>query len=190
MFGDPIQNPMGWEVKSFKEMSTLITDGEHTTPQRTDKGVYLLSARNILNHSIQVKDVDFIDRDEYNRIAKRIIPKEGDVLISCSGSIGMCCAVPPNFIFQMVRSVALIRFCNDINPIFAEWMIASDDIQRQIANSATQSSQANLFQSKIQALRGYKPPIELQNQFAAFVQQTDKLEFAIVKKLKKTQLLL
>ena len=79
---------------------------------------------------------------------------------------------------------------NDINPIFAEWMIASDDIQRQIANSATQSSQANLFQSKIQALRGYKPPIELQNQFAAFVQQTDKLEFAIVKKLKKTQLLL
>ncbi len=98
--------------------------------------------------------------------------------------------MPPNFIFQMVRSVALIRFCNDINPIFAEWMIASDDIQRQIANSATQSSQANLFQSKIQALRGYKPPIELQNQFAAFVQQTDKLEFAIVKKLKKTQLLL
>jgi len=189
MFGDPIQNPMGWEVKSFKEMSTLITDGEHTTPQRTDKGVYLLSARNILNHSIQVKDVDFIDRDEYNRIAKRIIPKEGDVLISCSGSIGRCCAVPPNFIFQMVRSVALIRFCNDINPIFAEWMIASDDIQRQIANSATQSSQANLFQSKIQALRGYKPPIELQNQFAAFVQQTDKLELVAQKSLEKLEIL-
>ena len=174
LFGDPKQNPKGYPVKEFDEISVLITDGEHATPRRTDKGIYLLSARNILNHALQLDDVDYIDEEEYTRIARRVVPQAGDVLISCSGSIGRCCVVPEELRFQMVRSAALIRFDDTIKPVFAEWLITSDELQRQISMSATQSSQANLFQGKIRKLRGYVPPMELQNQFAAFVEQTDK----------------
>ena len=174
LFGDPKQNPKGYPVKEFDEISVLITDGEHATPRRTDKGIYLLSARNILNHALQLDDVDYIDEEEYTRIARRVVPQAGDVLISCSGSIGRCCVVPEELRFQMVRSAALIRFDDTINPVFAEWLITSDELQRQISMSATQSSQANLFQGKIRKLRGYVPPMELQEQFAAFVEQTDK----------------
>ena len=174
LFGDPKQNPKGYPVKEFDEISVLITDGEHATPRRTDKGIYLLSARNILNHALQLDDVDYIDEEEYIRIARRVVPQAGDVLISCSGSIGRCCVVPEELRFQMVRSAALIRFDDTIKPIFAEWLISSDELQRQISMSATQSSQANLFQGKIRKLRGYVPPLELQEQFAAFVEQTDK----------------
>ena len=174
LFGDPKQNPKGYPVKGFDEISVLITDGEHATPRRTDKGIYLLSARNILNHALQLDDVDYIDEEEYTRIARRVVPQAGDVLISCSGSIGRCCVVPEELRFQMVRSAALIRFDDTIKPVFAEWLITSDELQRQISMSATQSSQANLFQGKIRKLRGYVPPMELQNQFAAFVEQTDK----------------
>lgn len=174
MFGDMKLNKRGWKLKSFEELTYLITDGEHATPKRTDKGIYLLSARNILNHSLQLKDVDYINEKEYDRIAKRIIPQEGDILISCSGTVGRCCSVPSGFHFQMVRSVALIRFKEYINPIFAEYMITSDYLQEQINSSKTVSSQANLFQGKIRTLKGFVPPIELQNQFADFVAQTDK----------------
>ena len=174
LFGDPKQNPKGYPVKEFDEISVLITDGEHATPRRTDKGIYLLSARNILNHALQLDDVDYIDEEEYIRIARRVVPQAGDVLISCSGSIGRCCVVPEELRFQMVRSAALIRFDDTIKPIFAEWLISSDELQRQISMSATQSSQANLFQGEIRKLRGYVPPLELQEQFAAFVEQTDK----------------
>ena len=174
LFGDPKQNPKGYPVKEFDEISVLITDGEHATPRRTDKGIYLLSARNILNHALQLDDVDYIDEEEYTRIARRVVPQAGDVLISCSGSIGRCCVVPEELRFQMVRSAALIRFDDTIKPVFAEWLITSDELQRQISMSATQSSQANLFQGKIRKLRGYVPPLELQEQFAAFVEQTDK----------------
>ena len=180
LFGDPKQNPKGYPVKEFDEISVLITDGEHATPRRTDKGIYLLSARNILNHALQLDDVDYIDEEEYTRIARRVVPQAGDVLISCSGSIGRCCVVPEELRFQMVRSAALIRFDDTINPVFAEWLITSDELQRQISMSATQSSQANLFQGKIRKLRGYVPPMELQEQFAAFVEQTDKSKFYIV----------
>ena len=174
MFGDPEQNPNGYPIKDFDEISVLVTDGEHATPHRTEKGIYLLSARNILNHALQLNDVDYIDEDEYARIAQRVVPQAGDVLISCSGSIGRCCVVPDGLQFQMVRSVALIRFDNTINPIFAEWLITSDELQRQIALSATQSSQANLFQGKIRKLHGYVPPMEFQQEFVAFVEQTNK----------------
>ena len=183
MFGDLKSNEKDWDLKTFEEMSVLITDGEHSTPKRTKEGIYLLSARNILNHYLQLEDVDYIDRDEYIRIAKRVVPKKGDILISCSGTIGRCCSVPDCLQFQMVRSVALIRFKEVINPIFAEYMITSDYLQEQINSSKTMSSQANLFQGKIRKLKGFLPPIELQNQFANFVQQVDKSRFDIKKSI-------
>lgn len=189
LFGDVASNPNGYPIKDFDEISILITDGEHATPRRTTEGIYLLSARNVLNHALQLEDVDYIDEEEYGRIARRIVPQAGDVLISCSGSIGRCCVVPKGLKFQMVRSAALIRFNETINPVFAEWLITSDDLQSQIAQSATQSSQANLFQGKIKKLHGFVPPIELQNQFAAFVKQTDKSKFEIQKSLEKLETL-
>lgn len=190
MFGDMQINPNNWCVKTLDELTHIITDGEHNTPRRTNQGIYLLSARNIFNHYLQLNDVDYIDDDEYERIAKRIIPQKGDVLISCSGSVGRCCSIKScNMKFQMVRSVALLRFINEINPIFAEYMITSDYMQGQIEKSKTASSQANLFQGKIAKLKGFLPPIELQNQFADFVQQVDKSKSAIKKSLDETQTL-
>ena len=189
MFGDPVSNPKGWPVQNFEDISVLITDGEHATPRRSERGIYLLSARNVLNHTLQLDDVDFIDEEEYCRIARRVAPQEGDVLISCSGSIGRCCVVPANLRFQMVRSTALIRFTEEINPIFAEWLIASEELQRQIAQSATQSSQANLFQGKIQKLHGYVPPKELQDEFAAFAAEVDKSKLAVKQSLEKLETL-
>lgn len=174
MFGDLRDNGKGWEIKTLDELSYLITDGEHITPRRTTDGIYLLSARNILNHSLRLDDVDYIDQEEYARIAKRVVPKKGDVLISCSGTVGRCCSVPAGIKFQMVRSVALIRFKEEINPVFAEYMITSDYLQAQINGSKTASSQSNLFQGKIRALKGFAPPIELQIQFLQFVQQIAK----------------
>ena len=187
MFGDLKSNEKDWDLKTFEEMSVLITDGEHSTPKRTKEGIYLLSARNVLNHSLQLKDVDYINRDEYLRIAKRVIPKKGDILISCSGTIGRCCSVPDSLQLQMVRSVALIRFKEVINPIFAEYMITSDYLQEQINSSKTMSSQANLFQGKIRKLKGFLPPTELQLQFADFVHQVDKSREVVKKSLEKTQ---
>ena len=187
MFGELRINDKGWKYYKLDELTELITDGEHATPKRTTQGIYLLSARNVLNHQLSLEDVDFIDCDEFDRISRRIIPKEGDVLISCSGSIGRCCIVPKNIKFQMVRSIALLRFKSNINPVFAEYMITSDYLQNQINKSKTASSQANLFQGKIKSLKGVVPPLELQNQFASFVQEIDKSRSRIQKSLEASQ---
>ena len=187
MFGDLRVNDKGWKYYKLDELTELITDGEHATPKRTTQGIYLLSARNVLNHQLSLEDVDYIDYDEFSRISRRIVPREGDVLISCSGSIGRCCVVPKNIKFQMVRSIALLRFKSNINPVFAEYMITSDYLQDQINKSKTASSQANLFQGKIKSLKGVVPPLELQNQFASFVEEVDKSRSRIQKSLEASQ---
>ena len=189
LFGDLHFNPYEWPVKSFTDLTILITDGEHATPRRVNKGIYLLSARNILNHSIRLDDVDYIDQEEYERIAKRVVPQAGDVLISCSGTVGRCCTVPAGLDFQMVRSVALLRFKDVINPKFAEYMITSDFLQEQINSSKTASSQANLFQGKIAKLKGFVPPMELQIEFNHFIEQVDKSKVVVQKALNEAQLL-
>ena len=187
MFGDPSLNPKGWNISYYEDVCKCITDGEHATPKRSENGIYLLSARNILNHSLKLDDVDYIGDDEYERISKRIIPEENDILISCSGSVGRVCKVPQNLKFQMVRSVATLKLNGNINTTFMEWLIDSKYTQQQILQSINQSSQANLFQGKIKKLKAIVPPIELQNQFADFVKQVDKLKFEMQKSLEEME---
>lgn len=189
MFGDIKLNPYKWDIVPFSKLTDIITDGEHATPKRVTKGIYLLSARNVLNHELQLFDVDYISEEEYRRISKRIIPRNGDVLLSCSGSVGRCCVVPNNIKFQMVRSVALLRFKNTINPVFAEYLITSDFIQDQINSNKTASSQANLFQGKIAKLNGINPPQQLQNQFADFVTKIDQQKATVQKSIEKLETL-
>ena len=179
MFGDPEKNPKGWRKATFEDLSDVITDGEHATPKRVDKGIYLLSARNVLNHELSFDPVDYIDQEEYDRIAKRIVPQAGDVLISCSGTVGRACVVPDNLKFQMVRSVALVRFKKDINPVFMEQQITMPFVQNQIDASKSQTSQANLFQGKIKKLQAIVPPVELQYEFLEFVKRSDKSKFDV-----------
>ncbi len=179
MFGDPLKNPKGWKKATFDEIADLITDGEHATPRRVDHGIYLLSARNVLDHELSFETVDYIDQEEYDRISKRLIPRAGDVLISCSGTVGRVCVVPEDLKFQMVRSVALVRFKDGINPVFMERQISMPYIQDQIDASKSKTSQANLFQGKIKKLEAIVPPTELQDEFLNFVEQSDKSKYTL-----------
>lgn len=190
LFGDIDCNTKNWPIITLENLAELITDGEHSTPKKCNKGIYLLSARNILNHSLKLDDVDYIDETEYSRISKRVVPKAGDILLSCSGSVGRCCVVPMELKFQLVRSVALIRFKSEITPIFAEYMITSDWFQRQINSLKTASSQANLFQGRIKKLKGFVPDINLQYEFIKVVNQINKLKSDVQKSIDETQLLM
>jgi type I restriction enzyme, S subunit len=77
-----------WQKFKLFELTQKITDGEHLTPKRSSSGKFLLSARNIQNSSIALENVDYVDELEFERIRKRCDPSIGDVLLSCSGSVG------------------------------------------------------------------------------------------------------
>ena len=159
--------PKDWNWNYIKYLSTKVTDGEHSTPERCGSGYYLLSARNIQDGYISVEDVDFIPENEYLRIIKRCYPEENDILLSCSGTIGRVTAVPSNFECGMVRSAALIK--PDHSIIDYKYMMYSLQdcyVQVQILKSLNQGAQANLFINHIEKLKICLPPLPEQRAIA------------------------
>ena len=168
----PFEIPANWEWVCIDSIASLITDGEHLTPRRVEsfEGYYLLSARNIQDNEILLNDVDYVDEDEYNRIAKRCNPRKNDVLISCSGSIGRVTVVRDDNKYVMVRSAAMIR------PVFVHscylmYVLQSNCLQSQIQNYSKQTAQANLFQAAIRALQFPLPPLTEQQRIVEKIQE-------------------
>lgn len=166
--------PEEWEVRSLDNICTQITDGDHITPERASCGVYLLSARNVLNGEITVDDVDYVPESEYDRMIKRCFPQHGDILISCSGTIGRVCEVPHGFRCALVRSVALIKPERSLyNSRFMQWVLQSDNLQQQIMTGQFALAQANLFQGAIKQLVVPMPTFSEQEQIATAVDAID-----------------
>jgi len=179
MFGDPATNPKGWPKQKLGDIAKQITDGEHQTPKRTTHGIKLLSARNVRDGFIDVTDVDYVSQEEHDRIKRRCNPEMGDVLISCSGTIGRVATVSTTEPFSLVRSVALIKPKGDIvDSTFLENHLRTPALHSKMQRSANASSQANLFQGQIRELPTTLPPITMQREFARRVTAVEALKTA------------
>jgi type I restriction enzyme, S subunit len=179
LFGDPATNPKTWPDSTIGNMAEQVTDGEHLTPKRTTEGIKLLSARNIRDGHIDFKNVDYIGPEEYDRIRGRCNPSLGDVLISCSGTIGRVASVNTDEPFALVRSVALVRPKREaVTTEFLENYLRTPALKARMLRRANASSQANLFQGQIRELPIFVPPVTLQRDFARRVAAVEKLKTA------------
>jgi type I restriction enzyme S subunit len=168
----PFELPVGWEWVKCQDLCYKITDGEHATPARSVSGYYLLSARNVTNNGILLDDVDYVPLDEFERIRNRCDPNIGDILISCSGSVGRVALVDKDNYYSMVRSAAMIRPSQ--NWLFKEYialLLRSPYLQGQMKNRSKQSAQANLFLGAISNLVFVTPPLLEQHHIVAKVDE-------------------
>jgi len=173
--------PSCWVFCFVDDVALKVTDGEHATPRRSQTGYYLLSARNVTNNGIDVSDVDFVPEEEYRRIRKRCDPDKGDILISCSGSIGRVAVVDQDNAYTMVRSAALIKLdTSHINSRYLAYVLRAGPAQEQIGIYSKSTAQANLFIGAIRKLRIPLPPLAEQNSIVARVDELmvlcDRLE--------------
>ncbi|MDM8552470.1 restriction endonuclease subunit S [Desulfobacterales bacterium HSG2] len=159
----------GWAWSNFDTISGKITDGEHVTPKKENSGVFLLSARNVLNGKLNFDKVDYISEKTYRNIARRIEVTEDDVLMSCSGTVGRTCTLPKDFKCAFVRSVAIIKPFFGMGE-FISISIRSSYLQKQIDENKTQTAQANIFQGKIKALKIILPPLNEQKEIVRRVE--------------------
>lgn len=158
------QLPKEWNAVTLGSLCKKITDGEHSTPRRTQTGRYLLSARNVTNEGLKLDDVDYVDEEEFEKLRKRCDPNLGDILISCSGSVGRIALVDRDDAYVMVRSAAMVRPIDRfVNPKFLMYVLQSPVCQRQIEARSKSTAQANLFLGEIKQLVVPLPPLEEQD---------------------------
>ncbi len=177
MFGSVAANPMGWDRSTVGSAADQVTDGEHLTPRRSGSGIKLLSARNIRDGYLDFSNVDYVDQQEFERIGRRCAPVRGDVLISCSGSIGRVTSVDVDEPLALVRSAALVRpMPSLLNHKFLECYLQEPTMKARMIARANASSQANLFQGQIRELPVILPPLPLQQLFARRVAAVEKVK--------------
>jgi len=191
MFGDPISNPMGWEVERLGIISDKITDGTHKTPIYQTNGIKFVSAKNIKNEHLNFNDCKYISIEEHNDLIKRCNPEYKNILLTKSGSIGMSSIVPKvDFPFSLFESLCLIKFdIKKIEPFYLREFLNSDSTKYQYKNLIKGIAIKHLHLKDIRSLKIPIPPIELQNKFAQIVEKTEQIKQQEAQKLEHLQTL-
>ena len=173
MFGDPVLNPKGWEKKKLGEVCD-VRDGTHDSPKFRFTGYPLVTSKNIVNNQLVLDKVNYISQDDYDKINKRSKVDKGDILLPMIGTIGnpVVINIEPNF---AIKNVALIKFNNpNITNTYIYNILTSNYIEYVKNILSRGGTQKFIALADIRKLIIPIPPLDLQNQFAEFVEQVEK----------------
>ena len=174
MFGDPVRNEKGWEMKSLGEITNLITDGKHgNCNDEPGSGYYFISAKDIRNNKINYTNSREIPKLEFEEVDRRTNLQSGDlVMINTGATIGrMAIAkdIPETRKSTFQKSVAVIKVKKDvISSFFLQYVIELG--LNTFANMGSGSAIKNLLLSEMRKFIIIVPTLSLQNQFAERIQ--------------------
>lgn len=193
MFGDPVDNEKGWEMKKLGQITTKIGSG--ATPKGGDasyisEGISLIRSLNVYNGEFRYKDLAHINEDQANLLSGVTI-NNNDVLLNITGaSVARCCIVPNNIIPARVNQhVAIIRVTNGVLPVFICYQLISKEYQTKLladsrANGATREA---LTKQYIENARVILPPLPLQQKFAEKIEAIEQQKTRISQSIAEAQ---
>ena len=179
MFGDPVSNPKNWEKKAIKEFATDVRYG--TSKPAIEGGRYPYLRMNNLTYDgrLDLSDLKYIDIPD-NELEKCIV-KYGDILFNRTNSIdlvGKTCLFEFNAPMVIAGYIIRIRLNDRVTPLYLTTYMNLEFMKKQLRNMAKGAvNQANINAQEMQSIIVPVPPLDLQNQFADFVNQVNKSKF-------------
>ena len=173
LFGNPETNPKGWTRQRLDQICENL-DSRRVPITSTDRkaGNYpYYGASGIVDYVegyIFDEDILLISEDGAN-----LVMRSTPIAFSVSGKV------------WVNNHAHVVRFETKATQKYIEICFALTDI----SGSITGTAQPKLNQAKLNAMMFCVPPIELQEQFAAFVEQTDKSKLAVQKGLQELEIL-
>jgi type I restriction enzyme S subunit len=200
MFGDPISNPKNLPVKTLKQLSTLITNGN--TPKGgsenyVENGILFLRSQNVWRNRIELDDVAYIDEATHRSLKKSSL-RYKDILITKTGRINtensslgrVALYLGKDNSANINGHVYLVRLDGSVVPEYVVTILTSEAYRkyiRKVCVGGIDKRQINLDQ--VEEFPIILPMFELQNEFATFVEQIDKSKVVVQKALDEAQTL-
>lgn len=196
LFGNPITNEKCWNqvplstcVESIDNGKSFVCDSE--ARQGTSPAVLKLSAATYGNYRPE-ENKAILDEKQF---VEEAAVHSGDLLFTRKNTpelVGMCAYIYktpdglmlPDLIFRLNTT----KRCNKI----FLWKLINHDLFRgciQAIATGSAKSMSNISKERLLKIKVILPPNDLQEQFAAFVAQTDKSKAVVQKALDETQLL-
>ena len=186
MFGDPLINSLGLEIKPMPEVCEII-DGDRgknypTADELADKGYCLfLNAKNVTASGFNFDTCVFVSKEKDEVLRKGKLSR-GDVVLTTRGTLGNLAFYTEDVPFEHVRinsGMVILRMKQDIvNEVYfiEQFKMQLADIKEKIASGSAQPQLPISTMSKINILI---PNIAKQRQFADFVHQVDKSKVVV-----------
>ena len=167
MFGDPVKNEKGWEMKTLGEIVDFLTSGSRGWAKYySSEGDIFLRIQNVGYNKLRLDDVCYINTPNTAEAKRtRVIP--GDIVLSITADLGRTAVIPENFPNAFINQhLAILRLSQENNPIFVSAFIASYGGQTLFNKLDKGGVKAGLNFTDIKSYNIFCPPIDLQNQFA------------------------
>ena len=192
MFGDPVENEKGWEVKSIGDVSVSINYGTSSPSNYEGKYKYLrmnnLTYDGYLDLS-NTKSIDLLEED-----LEKYIVRRGDILFNRTNSkelVGKTALF--NLDEEMVIAGYIIRVRVDANvtlPIYVVRYLNTPFMKSYFSGMCKGAvNQANINSKELKAIPLPLPPLSLQHSFASKVEAIEKQKELIKQSIAETELL-
>ena len=189
MFGDVTKNEKNWSTRKISEIATLQSGGtpSRQCPKYFEGTIPWITTVALGKNAIGIEDaIEYITEEAIENSATKLIPKNS-LLFGIRVGVGK---VSENIVPMCINQDIVAIIINDrykLNMLFLKNLL---DMFSGYFNS--QKRGATIQGIKSEVLKNISvslPPLELQNQFADFVKQTDKSKLAIQKNLEKLEIL-
>lgn len=194
MFGDIETNSNNYPVHKLNNLCNVSSSKRIYQEEQSSSGVPFLRISNLValidNNSFESEL--FIPEEKYCELLENdLVPKVNDILVTSRGTLGKCYIMQEHdkFYFQDGMISWLYNIDKTITPLYLTLLFDTKGIKRQIENLQSGSTVAYLSIAMLKKLNIVVPPLDLQNQFAAFVEQTDKSKSAVKQVLEKAETL-
>ena len=186
LFGDPATNEYNWPMLNLENVSSIITYGLTVRPTYVNKGIDLISARELHKGFIEYEVAPKISFNDFQSLSDKGKPLKNDILFSKTGSIGHCALVDTDKMFAITQNAARLGLIIEkVNPVWLLYYLRMNYIQDWCKRHAKGNAVKDLQLKDIKAIPLFECPLELQNQFADFVKEVDKSRFIIKSMIKE-----
>lgn len=178
LFGDPVENERQWPTLPLQEICTAIVDCPHSTPNyiKEDTGYMCIRTSIVKKNRILWDEIEFIPEREYVQRIQRKRPSKGDIVYTREGAIlGIAAVIDRECNVALgQRSMLLSPDTSQCVSQFLCMAMNFDSFLRQALGGISGSASPHINVGDIKEFAIITPPMSLQEQFASFVEQTDK----------------
>lgn len=193
MFGNFVYDHSMWQICLVGDVAaTIDPQPSHRTPPISVDGIPYVG---IAECNYSTNQIDF---EKARKVGKNILIEhierytldEGDFIIGKIGTIGKPFFVPVEQTYTLSANTVLIKPIKEkISPQYLFSIFQSEYMDRIIEAEKKSTSQPAFGIQKVRKIEIPLPPLGLQNQFAAFVEQTEKSKTTISHSLEKLETL-
>ena len=192
MFGDPVTNEKGWEVKKIGELALVKTGPFGSMLHKEDyisNGIPLVNPIHIKDFHI-VADMDFTISNEKAKELDKYILQKDDVVFARRGDIGRCAVVSEEENGYLCGTGSLfVRFIVEVASTYIMYIIRSSSFTKELISNAKGATMLNLNSTIIENLWLPLPPLPLQQQFAQKVEAIERQKELIKQSIAETETL-